>query len=498
MSATPSDAEEETLKERGTTPETRPTGARETAADAAMTSTAAPAHPPPPVFQADPAVVAEILSTGTQRGWHWRSSLDTLLTALLCLLHSCLCHLAGCLRALLHLPDPRIYAGVRPRATLLASHAHADADAADVAQVVLVTGASSGVGRDVAWTLAQRGYHVLAGVRRAEDGEHLRLAFAAWQRDRFPPSSASPTARLHRGLLAAVPLDLTQMAHIRLTVRRLRHLLVAGAAGRPCRIAALVHAAGVSGLAPLETATDDLWQTAFRTNLFGPMILTRALLPLLRGHRARVLHVGSVAAWAHGRPLFGPYAASKAALAAAVEVWRVETVDMGLSFSLIDPGTSLVSVFLYLISASHSHRQGLIQTRMLTDTVRAVRALDIARNLFPGNLPLDPQAIRTYQGQVEDYVRFAARVSDIPDTSVATRPPPPLPLRAVQALVKLGVGPSLPHVVTTCVLHALEARHPMQTYYAGVDAKLLALCYRVFGRSITLQMVHLVQQLVTL
>jgi NAD(P)-dependent dehydrogenase (short-subunit alcohol dehydrogenase family) len=183
----------------------------------------------------------------------------------------------------------------------------------DTQQTVLITGATSGLGRATAIRLAERGYRVFAGGRSAE-----RLA------------ALEAEARERRLPLAALGLDVTDDASVARAVAQVR-----GEAGA---IDALVNNAGIAIVAPMEEiALDDL-RRQFETNFFGAVRVAQQVLPEMRARRrGRIINVSSIA----GKltlPLFGPYSSSKFALEAITDALRLELHPFGIHAVLIEPG----------------------------------------------------------------------------------------------------------------------------------------------------------------
>src|SRR5947209_18757286 len=151
-------------------------------------------------------------------------------------------------------------------------------------KAVLVTGASSGIGRAVAAELVRRGFTVFGTIRRRDDAASLAAL------------GATP-----------VTLDVTDAA----TIAAARAQLERALAGQP--LAGLVNNAGIPAAGPLELLPLDELRRAFEVNLVGAVAVTQAFLPLLKVSRGRIVNMSSVA----GRgalPFLGPYAASQVAL----------------------------------------------------------------------------------------------------------------------------------------------------------------------------------------
>jgi NAD(P)-dependent dehydrogenase (short-subunit alcohol dehydrogenase family) len=176
---------------------------------------------------------------------------------------------------------------------------------------VLVTGASSGIGRATSIELAERGHRVFAAARRA--GELQELARA-------------------NGQIEAVPLDVTDAQAVLAAAVRVDELT--GNHG----LDVLVNSAGFALGGPVETLSGEAVQRQFQTNVFGLLDVTRAFLPRMRGRGAgRIINVSSVV----GRVVFpgmGVYSASKFALEALSDALRMELAPFGVSVVLIEPG----------------------------------------------------------------------------------------------------------------------------------------------------------------
>jgi NAD(P)-dependent dehydrogenase (short-subunit alcohol dehydrogenase family) len=171
--------------------------------------------------------------------------------------------------------------------------------------VVLVTGGSSGIG--------------LATVRR--------LAAAG---DRVYSASRSPAAVALPEEVGQLPLDLADPEACEAAVRS-----VADSAGR---LDVLVNNAGTGSVAPLEETADTEAHRIFEVNVFGPMRLVRAALPVMRAQGGgRIVNVTSVNDIAPA-PFNGWYSASKAALSSLSAVLGAELYGSGIFVTVIAPG----------------------------------------------------------------------------------------------------------------------------------------------------------------
>ncbi|MEM7247658.1 MAG: SDR family oxidoreductase [Acidobacteriota bacterium] len=172
---------------------------------------------------------------------------------------------------------------------------------------VLVTGASSGIGRHLTEELARRGRRVFATARREEDLAEL--------------------ARIDN--VTAVPLDVRQADSVQ-AVRE----TVEGAGGG---LHGLVNNAGVGGLGSLASFTDEDLRDQFEVNVFGPHRLVNALLPMLLASGGRIVNVGSQGGML-SKALFGPYTMTKHALEAYTTALAEELAPHGVFVGIVQPG----------------------------------------------------------------------------------------------------------------------------------------------------------------
>lgn len=170
-------------------------------------------------------------------------------------------------------------------------------------KAVLVTGASSGIGRAAALSLDRLGFTVFASVRKERDAEDLR-------------AHASPR-------LAPIILDVTEPRTIVDAEEKIRR--VVGEAG----LWGLVNNAGISFRAPIELVPLDDLRRLFEVNVFGQLAVTQAFLPLIRQARGRIVMISSITALII-TPYHGPYSAGKACLNAFADALRLEMSPFGV------------------------------------------------------------------------------------------------------------------------------------------------------------------------
>ena len=179
--------------------------------------------------------------------------------------------------------------------------------------VVLITGCSSGFGRQTAFEFARRGDAVYATVRSRQAAARLQAEGAA------------------QGLTVRTPiLDVTDPSAIAATVRE-----VLGDAGA---IDVLVNNAGVAVPGAFEDLPEASLELVMQTNFFGPVRLTRTVLPQMRAQGSgSVIMVSSLSALV-GVPGESIYCASKAALETAAEALRYEAERFNIRVSVVEPG----------------------------------------------------------------------------------------------------------------------------------------------------------------
>ena len=176
---------------------------------------------------------------------------------------------------------------------------------------VVVTGASTGIGKATALHLASLGLRVFAGVRCDEDGESLRRDSS----DRLTP----------------IRLDVTDPDQVAQAARRV------GEAVHDSRLAGIVNNAGIAVAGPVEFVPLDQWRTQLEINVLGVVSMVQAFAPLLRASQGRIVTVGSLGGRL-AQPMAAPYCASKHALEAISDALRLELRPWDISVSLIQPG----------------------------------------------------------------------------------------------------------------------------------------------------------------
>lgn len=252
----------------------------------------------------------------------------------------------------------------------------------------LVTGSSTGIGEACVHRLVEAGHLVYAGVRSPADGDRLR-------------SLAGPGC-------VPVPLDVTDAAQIAAMARQLDADLGGNGLG------GLVNNAGIGKGGPIEILDIEEWRALFEVNVLGQVAVTKAMIPLLRRAKGRVVFMGSMS----GRvatPFVAPYAASKHAIEAVGASLREELRPWGISVSVVEPGAVATPIWA--------------KGRSYADAFVAAAT---------------PEALRLY-GTAADEMRAS-----------------------IDAEERIAIAPER---VAAVVEHALTSRRPHYRYQVGRDAK---------------------------
>jgi NAD(P)-dependent dehydrogenase (short-subunit alcohol dehydrogenase family) len=176
-------------------------------------------------------------------------------------------------------------------------------------QTWFITGASRGFGLRIARLALARGDNVIATARRAEAVED---ALGAHER------------------LLSLPLDVTDESQARAAAD--------AAVERFGRIDVLLNNAGFGLLGAVEEATAEEVERLYRTNVFGLLNVTRAVLPHMRARRSgRVLNISSIGGYRAG-PGFGVYSSTKFAVEGLSESLHAELAPLGIHVTVVEPG----------------------------------------------------------------------------------------------------------------------------------------------------------------
>jgi NAD(P)-dependent dehydrogenase (short-subunit alcohol dehydrogenase family) len=175
---------------------------------------------------------------------------------------------------------------------------------------VVITGASSGIGRASVFQMSQAGWQVFATVRKPADGDRL-------------------LAECKQGV-SPIIMDVEDGSSITAAAAQVAAQCAPGLSG-------LVNVAGIGMVQPVEYASRRDLQRIFDINFFGQIEVTQAFLPLIRKVRGRILNVTSVGAHI-AIPFGGLLNASKSAFGILSDTLRLELHPFGIRVITIEPG----------------------------------------------------------------------------------------------------------------------------------------------------------------
>lgn len=197
---------------------------------------------------------------------------------------------------------------------------------------VVISGASTGIGRATALHLDKKGYRVFAGVRSQEAAEALK--------------SEGSTA------LTPIFLDVTNGRQIDEAFRVVSEQENVRERG----LSALVNNAGTVIAGPLEFLPMEDARRQLEINLFGHMAVTQKFLPLIQKAKGRIVNIGSTAAF-FAAPFLGAYCASKYAMEAFTDSLRRELQWQGIGVSIVEPGYTETPIW----DKGYSHAEKILE-----------------------------------------------------------------------------------------------------------------------------------------
>ena len=181
------------------------------------------------------------------------------------------------------------------------------AEEAGTQKAVLITGATSGIGRYAAERLAKAGYFVYAGARKDKDIEDLNKI----------------------DNIMAVRLDVTKQDEIDAAVAMIKK------EGRG--LWGLVNNAGVNVVAPLIEASESEFKFLYDVNVFGVFRVTKSFAPLIIESKGRIVNISSISGFGSGGS-YGIYSGSKHAVEAMTDALAMEMGRLGVFVTAVEPG----------------------------------------------------------------------------------------------------------------------------------------------------------------
>ena len=173
-----------------------------------------------------------------------------------------------------------------------------------MSKVILVTGASSGIGKSIAIFLSEKGYKVFGTSRNPKNVENFSFEIIA--------------------------LDVLKMETI--------EKAIAYIIKKEGRLDVLINNAGMGITGPIEDTPTDEMRAVFNTNFFGAIDVMKAVLPQMRAQKSGlILNVTSIAGYM-GLPFRGLYSATKGALELVTEAVSMEVKSLGIKAVNVAPG----------------------------------------------------------------------------------------------------------------------------------------------------------------
>jgi NAD(P)-dependent dehydrogenase (short-subunit alcohol dehydrogenase family) len=176
-----------------------------------------------------------------------------------------------------------------------------------VSKAILVTGASSGIGRKITERLAADGYFVYATARKEEDLKAL--------------GAISNVQALH--------LDVTQPADIAAAVDSITK------AGRG--LYGLVNNAGVGTFGTIADTSFEEFDLCMKVNVYGPVMMIKAFEPLIIAQQGRIINIGSLSGIL-ASPNIPAYVTTKHAIEGLTDSLAVQLAPLGVQVSVVEPG----------------------------------------------------------------------------------------------------------------------------------------------------------------
>jgi short-subunit dehydrogenase len=222
-------------------------------------------------------------------------------------------------------------------------------------KVVLVTGASSGFGKDAAWLFAREGCNVILAARRID---RLQALAAAIQKE--------------GGTAFAVPVDVADRNEIQLMVDTVIDLFG--------QVDILFNNAGFGRLSWIENLTDERdIETQLNVNLHGVIHMTHAVLPhMLQRRSGHIINMSSVAGWI-APPTYSIYSASKYGVRAFTDALRREVQPFGVDVSGIYPGPAVTEFGQH--TGDHPMKKSVLRRYFppMTSEEVAARVVELAK-----------------------------------------------------------------------------------------------------------------------
>ena len=224
---------------------------------------------------------------------------------------------------------------------------------------ILITGASTGIGRAIAVFLAQTGHQVFAGVRKSQDGDQLIA---------------------ENSLIIPVIIDVAKPDTIQTCLEQIAKLR------DPAKPFSLVNNAGVVLAGPIEALKVSELRKQFDVNFFGLIETTQVFLPVIRESRGRIFNVSSISGRVSSLFL-GAYSSSKFAVEAISDSLRQELAPFGIPVILIEPGPIKSEIWSKGFDNKEAAEQNCLPGRFALYEKRLKRFEEIVQTIADRSIP---------------------------------------------------------------------------------------------------------------
>jgi NAD(P)-dependent dehydrogenase (short-subunit alcohol dehydrogenase family) len=197
-------------------------------------------------------------------------------------------------------------------------------------KTILITGASSGIGKACAEAAAKNGYTVLAGHRKDSDAKTLK--------------------EIHQNI-RPLKIDITDQEQREQCFK----LIEREYSSLDC----LFNNAGISGSGPAEFQSLEMYRHQMEINFIAPVAMTQTFLPLIRKSQAPRILFTSSAAGLLAKPMMASYSASKFALESFIDTIRMELAPWNIKISAFEPGKIKTQIYKKSLEQAQEQQQKL-------------------------------------------------------------------------------------------------------------------------------------------
>jgi len=266
---------------------------------------------------------------------------------------------------------------------------------------VLITGASTGIGRDLSNIFAKKGFKVFAGVRKQADADSV--------------------AKDHKNIIPVI-LDQTKESQI----NSARDTVSAHLRKEKLKFVGLINNAGVSIRSPIEFQPIDSVREMMDVNYFGVVAVTQAFMPFIRESKGRIINIGSLLGEI-SLPFSASYSASKFALRSFTDSLRRELIPWNIYVGIVEPSYVItkigeknnqrsISTFDKMPKEAlkyygEAFAPELLNKRKLNNEKNSIASLDCAQQIYDTFAQPRPNA-RYILGYGTTYVTLLSYLSD--------------------------------------------------------------------------------------